>query len=90
MRWNDIREDWDSYLPAITKRWPAADPEVLRSLGGFETDLALYLSGVTGTPARQMLDELEDWRITDIGNRTRDDAERPLYRITRISAGSTA
>ena len=92
MRWNEIRDNWDSYLPVITRRWPQADTAVLRTLDGSETDLALYLSRVTGTPARQMLDEIEDWRICDLSDpgRGRDGADKPLDRITRLTAGGTA
>ena len=32
MRWNEIRDNWDSYLPVITRRWPQADTAVLRPL----------------------------------------------------------
>jgi hypothetical protein len=39
-----------------------------------------------------MLDEIEDWRICDLSDpgRGRDGADKPLYRITRLTAGGTA
>lgn len=63
MRWSQISSNWKAFTPAILDRWPDADEDDILSLDGSETALALYLSRVTGEPARDTLAQVEDWRM---------------------------
>ena len=63
MRWSQISSNWEAFTPAILDRWPDAEEDDILALDGSETALALYLSKVTGEPARDTLAQVEDWRM---------------------------
>ncbi|WP_276714779.1 hypothetical protein [Pseudooceanicola nitratireducens] len=66
MRWTQISENWTAFTPAILERWPDAREEDVLNLDGSQTALAMYLSGVTGEESRDVLAQVEDWRMGQI------------------------
>ncbi len=61
MKWQQVTEHWNAFVPSILTRWPELDSDTVDAIEGDRTALLKEIVHTYQVPAREAEDELATW-----------------------------